>query len=192
MGKQRTLRQYRAVDLSLFGLMLLLFESVIIQASTRWFPAQPWTVSLTPAVTAVVMFRWGPWCALHAALGGLVLCAEQGAAFPSQYAVYMAGNLLSLAVWLFLRRPGRKALVSSTAFNTLAFGLAVLLFMQAGRAAVSLCFGWAPAKAAGFFTTEAVTDLFTLVILWIVRRLDGVLEDQRHYLLRVQEEMRNS
>ncbi len=30
--------------------------------------------------------------------------------------------------------------------------------------------------------------LFTLVITWIVRRLDGVFEDQKHYLLRLQEE----
>ena len=42
--------------------------------------------------------------------------------------------------------------------------------------------------AALFFTTAAVTDLFTLVVLWIVRRLDGVLEDQRHYLNRLRRE----
>ena len=40
----------------------------------------------------------------------------------------------------------------------------------------------------GFFTTDALSILFTLVILWIARRLDGVYEDQKHYLLRIQKE----
>ena len=68
------------------------------------------------------------------------------------------------------------------------FGLAVLLLIQTGRALISLLFGASLPVAAGCYTTESVTDLFTLVLLWIVRRLDGVLEDQRHYLRRIQEE----
>ena len=50
----------------------------------------------------------------------------------------------------------------------------------------------AVAIAFGFFTTEAITDLFTLVILWIVRRLDGILEEQQHYLKRIREEERDT
>ena len=30
--------------------------------------------------------------------------------------------------------------------------------------------------------------LFTLVLIWIARRLDGIFEDQKHYLLRVHEQ----
>ena len=64
----------------------------------------------------------------------------------------------------------------------------MLLLTQAGRAVMTLLFGASLPLAAGCFTTEALTDLFTLVILWIVRRLDGLLEDQGHYLKRIQEE----
>jgi hypothetical protein len=32
-----------------------------------------------------------------------------------------------------------------------------------------------------------VTDLFTLLILWIARRLDGMLEDQKRYFHRINE-----
>ena len=37
----------------------------------------------------------------------------------------------------------------------------------------------------GFFTTDSLSLLFTFVIIWIARKLDGVYEDQKHYLLRI-------
>ena len=65
--------------------------------------------------------------------------------------------------------------------QTISIILTVLLLL-------SLFTGAALSAALGFFTTDVVTLLFTLVIVWIVRRLDGVWEDQRHYLLRLREE----
>ncbi len=68
------------------------------------------------------------------------------------------------------------------------FGGLTLVLMQLGRFCVSLIFGTPAVQALGFFTTDVISLLFTLVIIWIVRRLDGMLEDQNHYLLRVQKE----
>ena len=187
MSGQRSLGRYRAVDLFLFALMLLVFESVVFLAATRWFPAQPYTVSLVPAILAVVLVRWGAWAAVHAVLGGVLVCLLSRASLP-QLAVYCLGNLLSLALLPLLSRWRREEGVFSDSLKAEAFGAAVLLLVQSGRALVSLALGAAPSLALGYFTTEAVTDLFTLLILWIVRRLDGVLEDQRHYLERIQAE----
>ena len=39
----------------------------------------------------------------------------------------------------------------------------------------------------GFFTADVLSLLFTGVIVWIARRLDGIFEDQKHYLLRIHE-----
>ena len=177
------------MDLALWLMILLVFESIIVLASTRWFPGQPYTVSLVPAVTAIVLVRWGPWAAVHAAAGGIVLCFLSGASL-SRYAVYAIGNLLCLALLPWLSRWRKTEGVWKSAGAALAYGAAVLVTMQAGRAAVTLMQGAAPALALGCFTTEAITDLFTLVILWIVRRLDGVLEDQHRYVERIREEER--
>ncbi len=166
--------------------MLGVFESVLVNAATRWFPNEPYTVSVTAAVTAIVMMRWGPWAAIHAVLGGAVFCHFSGAA-PRQYLIYCGGNLLSLAA-LGLRRGLGEEAIRTDALKTLLFGLAVALLMDAGRALLALVTG-APLHAAlGFFATDTVTVLFTLVIVWIARRLDGVWEDQQHYLLRLREE----
>ncbi len=189
MSGRRSLGQYRAVDLLLLALLLLVFESVIQVASLRWFPGQPYTVSLTPAITAIVLVRWGPWAAIHAVLGGAVVCHLSGAA-PFQYAIYCVGNLFSLLALPFLARWRKENGVFSSGIAAAGFSLAVLLLMQLGRAVMTLLFGAVPTVAVGCFTTEAITDLFTVVILWITRRLDGVLEDQGHYLRRVQAEER--
>ena len=190
MNRNTSVARYRRVDLCLFALMLLVFESIIIAASNRWFPGSAYTVSLTPAITAIVLVRWGPWAGVHAVLGALVLCIGSGAS-PVHYAVYCLGNLFALAVLPCFRFGGGVREANRTSGRTVLLGLAVLMLMQAGRAMIALGTGAALPAAAGFFTTEVITDLFTLILLWIVRRLDGILEDQRHYLRRIREEEEN-
>ena len=167
--------------------MLLVFEGIIVSASLRWFPGQPYTVSLVPVITAIVLVRWGSWAAIHAALGGIALCYFSGAE-PFQYLIYGLGNLASLALLPWLSHFRKDQGVFRDSLSALGFGLAVLLLMQTGRAVMTLILGSSLTLTLGCFTTEVITDLFTLVIIWIVRRLDGVLEDQRHYLQRLQTE----
>ena len=187
MRGSRAAQRYRRIDLTIFALMVILFESVVVLAARKWFPSQPFTVSVVPAVTAIVMIRWGPWAAIHAVLGGAVFCSMSGGE-PKQYLIYCLGNLFSLAALPLVKAMGGEEKVRSDMFKTLGYGLCALLLMQAGRFLIALLLGTPIEKAPGFFTTDAVTMLFTLVILWIVRRLDGVFENQYHYLLRLRAE----
>ena len=187
MRGRKTVGHYRDVDLTLFALMLLAFENIILLASVRWFPGQPYTVSLVPAVIAIVLVRWGPWAAIHAVLGGLIVCI-QAQTTVSRYLIYCVGNLFPLVLVPWLSKWRKEQGVWKESTKALGFGIAVLLLIQAGRAVMTMIFGASPVLALGCFTTEAITDLFTLVILWIVHRLDGILEDQNHYLRRIQEE----
>ena len=201
-----TFRQYRQMDLTVFGAMLVVAEALIVLAATRWFPAEAYTVSIVAAVTSIVLMRWGPWAAIHAVLGGLVYCFVSGGQ-PGQYLIYCAGNLFALLSLLWFRIPGKdrtsgKERIREDSFLTVIFGLTVQLLMQLGRAAVAFALlraspGSAPAGTQsiagalsfciGFVTTDALSGFFTAVILWIARRQDGLFEDQKHYLLRIQE-----
>ena len=183
MQGEKTANQYRAIDCSLFCIILIVFESVIVKAAGAWFPAEAWTVSCVAAVTAIVMVRWGAWGAIHAVIGGLVYCLVTRGSMQ-HYAIYCIGNLGGLAGLLLLRKQGWKKLHGNFLYLA-AYGCCTLLGMQAGRAAVSLVFGTAPAAALGFITTDTVSYIFTVVILWITSRLDGMLEDQKHYLIRI-------
>ena len=186
MQKCRTVKQYRALDLAMFALMLTVAETLAVTAARRWFPNEPYTVSVTPAVTCIVMMRWGPWAGLHAALGGAVFCMTSGAG-PRHYIVYCLGNLLSLAALGYIKAAKPEGIRESVG-KSLALALMVTLLMQLGRALLAVVLGSAPAAALGFFTTDVITLLFTLVLIWIARRLDGIFEEQNHYLLRLKQQ----
>lgn len=186
MEKSRTVGQYRTIDLILFSLMLTAAEFIVVKAATSWFPGQPYTISVVPAITAIVMMRWGPWAAIHAALGGMVFCLASGAAVQ-HYIIYIVGNLLSMAALLLIRLLGNEG-IRTDALRTMLLGLATVLLMQLGRGAVSLLFGGRSGDLIRFFTTDVISVLFTVVVVWIARHLDGVFEDQINYLLRVSRE----
>lgn len=185
MQGHMTVSRYRAVDLSLFAVILIVFETILVRAANEWFPKEPWTVSAVAAVTAVVMVRWGPWCAIHAVIGGIVtVLVSRGTGL--QFLVYAVGNLAALAVWPLQRKWGWEKLRNNILLNFL-FAALVLLSMQAGRILIALITGTKAEELLLFITSDAVSYIFTLAIVWITSRLDGMLEDQEHYLRRIND-----
>ena len=188
MEKKRSFAAYRSIDLLLWAAILVVFEGVILRAArSLFFADQPFTVSLAGAVVCIVMMRWGVWSGIHAFLAGAVYCLLGGGTWR-QLLIYAGGNLLALAVLPVMNRIGREELRKSE-YLYLGVSLGTLLLMQAGRALLALLMGAAPAEAVRFFTTDSLSAVFTLVIIWIVRRLDGIYEDQRHYLSRFHQEL---
>ena len=179
-------KQYRSMDLFFFAVTLCFSEALIVNAALRWFPDQLYSVSVTAAVTAIVFIRWGPWGAIHAVLGALVYCTACGGS-GKQYLIYSLGNLLSLLVLLLIRLFGKER-IRKDPLVTLLYALCTLLLMQLGRALTALLLGSEAKSCLNFFTTDARSGLFTMVIVWIAARLDGILEDQKTYLLRVNRE----
>ena len=136
MNHRLTFRQYRQMDLTVFGAMLVVAEALIVLAATRWFPAEAYTVSIVAAVTSIVLMRWGPWAAIHAVLGGLVYCFVSGGQ-PGQYLIYCAGNLFALLSLLWFRIPGKERIsgkerIREDSFLTVMFALTTQLLMQLG------------------------------------------------------------
>lgn len=186
MNRHMTLKQYKRLDLFLFAVMLIISESVIVNAAIRWYPDQLYTVSVCAAIVSIVLMRWGWPAAIHAVLGGLVYCFWAGGS-PKQFLIYGVGNLLSLLSLLLIRWLGKER-IRENVLLTLFFALCTQLFMQLGRACISIVMGASFDAAFRFITTDALSGLFTMVIVWIASRLDGVFEDQISYLLRVQKE----
>lgn len=179
-------KQYRGMDVFFFTSLLCICESLIILAATRWFPAQPYALSLVPAITAIVMIRWRIFAAILAAAGALVYCLLSGAGLQ-HYVIYLLGNLASLALLPFIRRVTWQK-IHDNVLLCMLYGLMTSLAMQASRALLSLLFGHSPIAALGFITTDILSTLFSVLLCWMMRRTDGMLEDQEHYLIRVQKE----
>ena len=106
MNRHWTFAQYRRADLLTWAGIGALCEYVMTLAARRWFPAQLYTVSVTAAVCAIVLMRWGGWAGLHAAVGGLVFALASGGS-RGQMAVYALGNLGCLALLPLLKKKQR-------------------------------------------------------------------------------------
>ena len=182
----RTIQQYRAIDLSLFAIILIVFETVIVKAAVSWFPKEAWMVSAAPAVTAIIMVRWGPWCAVHAVIGGVTGVLARGGSWQ-ECLIWGIGNLAVLAVLPAEKKWGWKRLHQSLPI-LLLFGALAVLGMQAGRAVLALLMGESPEGAWRMTALDSITYIFTMTIVWIASRLDGILEDQKHYLKRLSHE----
>ena len=183
MKRQLSFQEYRAIDLAMLAALLCVTETLIVKAATWWFADQLYTVSVVGALTAIVLMRWGPWAAIHAVLGGAVFClASHGNA--RQFLVYCLGNLFSLLALVPLKFLGGER-IRLDSILSVCFGVGTLLLMQLGRAVTALVLGTDFQTCLGFFTTDALSLLFTGLIIWIARRLDGIFENQRHYLLRI-------
>ncbi len=184
--RRLSIGQYRAIDLAFFAALTVFFEFVLTRMGLA-MPYAPFLVSVTPVICAIVMMRWGWPAAIHAVLGGAAYClaSDQGGEW---FLVRCAGNLVCLEALLLLRVYPGAARVRDSAALSMVYGAAVHLLMQLGRSVITLALhDWQTlvVKMAGM---EAVTLLFTVVLMWIVRRLDGLFEDQRHYLDRVRRE----
>ncbi len=187
MNRRRSLAAYRSIDLLLWAAILVIFEGIILRASrSLLFADQPFTVSLAGAVTCIVLMRWGAWGGIHAALAGAVYCVLGGGSWR-HLLIYAGGNLLALAVLPVMNRVGREPLRKSE-YLYLFVSLGTLLLMQLGRAVMAVILGSGIGEALRFFTTDSLSAVFTLVIIWIVRRLDGIYEDQLHYLRRIHQD----
>jgi hypothetical protein len=183
MKRQISFGEYRTIDLALFAVIMCVSETMLVVAATKWFADQLYTVSIVGAVTAIVLMRWGPYAAIHAALGGLVFALVSHGSIQ-QTAIYCIGNLFSMFLLIPRKLLGPER-IRKDGVLSVCFGLGTLLLMQAGRAITALCLGNEFSRCLGFFTTDTLSLLFVGVIVRIARRLDGIFEDQKHYILRV-------
>ena len=188
MERRRTVGRYRLIDLGMWLMMLLVFETVVLKAATRWFPAQAYYVSVVPAISAIVYMRWGAWGIVHAVLGGVVTGVNLRLG-RTGVLIYTLGNALSVGALGLIRLMGSDA-VRTDAVRTMLYGFAVFALMLAGKALAGLVFRMDASLGRMLlrFAPEIITLLFTEVVLWIARRQDGVFEPQREYLKRIQKQ----
>jgi len=186
MNRQISFSQYRAIDLSILSVVLAVCQFLTHLAVSFWFPEQLYVVSPVAGMTALVMMRWSAWAVIPASLGGVLFVWMSGGSLQ-QVLIYVIGNLASLLALIMFRIFGKER-IRKESFLAVTFAIAVQLLMQLGRAAVALVFGFSTAAVLGFITTDILSILFTVFIIWTARRIEGLFEDQKNYLLRIQRE----
>ena len=87
MKRQISFAQYRAIDLGIMAVLLIVSQGLISIASTTFYSDQLYVVSTVGAVVALVMMRWSGWAAIHAVLGGTLYVFLAGGS-AGQYLIY--------------------------------------------------------------------------------------------------------
>lgn len=192
--KGLTFKQYRNIDLLIFSVMLGLSEVVATIASNKWFDKQPVAISATLLFICIVMMRWNGFAAIHACLGGLVFCITSIAVgyadrdfIVQQLVTYIVGNCFALLAMLWFK-VFEKEDIRKDIFKLILFVGSAYVLLEVGRWIVSLFFGGGLSNLIGFFVADIISLLFAGVIMVFLRGVDGMIEDQKAYLFRVQRE----
>lgn len=175
-----SLQQYRATDLFLFAVILIAFELILHFAFVEL--DGDYTFSPLVPIVLLVMMRWG-WPSVFYAVGdGILYCILNGGTWQ-HYIIYSVGNAFIMLLLLMTKFVGKERIAGKW-YLSLLFTVAGWLAVVLGRSLVALCFG------NNFLTAlfAHMSDLFSLaiaiVLILVFRKLDGMFEDQKHFLLR--------
>lgn len=186
MDNQITFKQYRNIDLGIFCVLTAVFELIATFATSRWFPGQPMAISITLALILITMHRWNLYAAAVAVVGGAAFCIASSAS-AEHFLIYCGGNLFALVSLVFFKLLGKEAIRKSF-LKILLFASTAYASVAIGRFMFSLPFGADFSDLVGFLTSDVLSLLFAVVILWVCRELDGLVEDQKAYLFRLERQ----
>lgn len=187
-------KQYKFTDLFFFALVLGLSELLGFLAYRYWFASviDKFYVNFMLAIALTVIIRWGWVGGIYAAADGVILCAAQGAGWQS-YLTYSVGGACILLCLLLIKFTG-KAKICDKWYFSLLYIIVGWAAVNVGITCMSVIFGESFLKALsqsfGFGVYGALSLAAAIVTIMILRRLDGMFEDQKAYLLRKDEERR--
>lgn len=183
MKKNISLQTYRMIDLLMLTGLLVIFELIASQALT-WFN-ENYYISLFFTMSLIVLMRWNAWSIVTIFIGTVVYCWQNQGDFQN-YVIYIVGNLFIVFNLLWFRK-GKHQFKKS--YIVLFYVLSGYFLVEIGRSLVALFFDapFFPTFIA-FLGTDLLNLLLALLSVFIVRKQDGVFEDQITYLKRVSEE----
>lgn len=184
-------KNYKFVDLFLFMVIMAVLEAVNVFAVKQWFDKMYFSVSLMFTVSLIVFVRWNLWGAIFPVVHGILYCAFL-CVFESvgvdSFVIYAVGNAFIIPVWFIFKFIPKEKLFSKW-YLTLIYPALAFVLVLLGRSAVAACFGYNFAETLGqTLFTESLNIVFAAVALLILRRVNGMLVDQKKYLLGIARE----
>ena len=188
--KEITFKQYRNIDLTILAVLTAVFEAIATLASGKWFAAQPIALSVSVMMICIAMMRWSAYSAIVCAVGGAIFCLASGGN-AQHYLIYMGGNLFALVSLVLFKIFGKEDIRKKIP-KLLLFVFSTYFFVQLGRWLFSLFFGADLGELVAYLTTDVISLLLSIVVLILLRNVDGMIEDQKAYLLRLDKEKREA
>ena len=180
-------RKYKIIDLAIFTGLYLLLEFLISLAATNWFPEQPYIVSIMLPMLLIVMMRWGPYAGILAVISApFYVLIYHGS--NMQYLIFLFGNIGFMGLLGFLLPIGKKK-VRDNIFLTFAYILLGFFLLEVFRGLGAMIFEQVGIQIIWqFIWTDMLSLVFSLVVVFITRLVDGMFEDQKAYMFRKKRE----
>ena len=183
-----------ATDLFLFAVILVVFDLIVHFATLSLADAATmYMFSLTVPIVLLVMVRWG-WPAIFFAVGdGILLTALNNPTVWQSYLSYGVGAASIFLLYIPMHFLGKKKIAANWYFTVLFVLLGWVLNNLVSSFIQWLCgveFIIALAGNVSFSVTGFMSLAIGTVLLLILRKLDGMFEDQVHYLKRLDSERR--
>lgn len=188
-----SVKQYRATDLTIFALITIVSE-LLGYFATVWFAGSAFfTLSLVVPITCLVLARWGWQATFYPIIGGVTFCLVSGLS-GNYYAAYCLGGTFIMLMLLPAKLIGVDRIRKKWYFTAL-FAVGAWLCVYLGRSVLwAIAYAISPVEGAtaysGFlgFGLDVISLFASVVVLLIMRKLDGMFEEQKKYLKRMDEE----
>lgn len=180
--------QYRATDLFMFAIILVLAELLEFVA-LKWFGnAATFSFSFALVLVLTIMIRWGWPSLFFATASGIIYCALNLLSWQF-YLSYGIGNIAVVLALLYLMLVGKNKVTEHWYLSVLLVVVGWVLQVLARSALLAATgaagFGQAFVYMIAYSDTGFLSLAVSIIAVLIIRRFDGIFEDQRHYLERI-------
>lgn len=182
-----TFKQYRSADLTIFAFLSVVFEALVTLGATKWFPGQFYSITIVYTMFVLVLMRWGAPAGLIAFLCGATYCIALDASLP-MFVIVCGGNLFGLFA-LFMHKLVGKQKIRDSAGWSILYVIVCFACITVGRLLISLFFEL-QGEVVMYTLYDLLSVVFAVVVVLLCRKQNGLFEDQKHYLLRVDAEQK--
>lgn len=186
MNKGISLNLYRFLDIAIFSFIGLLFEYISFKILNIYdYPY--YSISVSLLINLLIMKRWGKYSLFYSIISGLFyVYLNKGNLI--NYFIYGIGNIFILFD-LFLLYKKKDSIKSNIFINSL-FIINGFILSCLGKSVIALIFKKNIIETfISFIGTESLNLIFSLIILNIIRNIDGLYEDQVEYIKRIKLEV---
>lgn len=182
-------KQYRTLDLTIFIGMYALCEYLVVKAATVWFD-EPYSISIMLPLLAIVMMRWDKYSVIHAIVYALLFVYYQQGNL-NQYIIYLVGNLGFMLMLIYVNKVGKDKIRSSF-FDASLYMVVGFLLMEIFRGIASMVVaGSNIGVILQFVMTDMLSLVFAILVVIVVRKMEGIFQDQKQYLLELNSQKEN-
>lgn len=190
MDRKLSFNTYKAFDITIFTLLTIFFE---------WFSMKGLSIfngmyylSLFLVLSQIVMLRWKWYAIIPIIAAGVTRAIVANGGIDFSYIVmYGGGNLFSLIsiLWIYqfkenITKGYYLILFVLTGFFGYCLGQTILGTILFNKNFIDLLISIA--------SVESLNAIISLIVIVIASRQKGLLEDQKQYVLRTQQEEQNT